>query len=175
MKRTSIRLLIALVLLDLAPIARAQEEETSSPRRGAPITILQINDVYSTVPVDGVGGLARVATIKKQLAAAGAHPLLMLGGDFLSSSVASTVFKGAQMIAALNAAGLDVATLGNHEFDFGVETLLTRMAEAKFDWVVSNVVDRQTHAMVGVDASVNGGPSTGRGRSGRNRLQAIFD
>ncbi|MEQ1869820.1 MAG: bifunctional UDP-sugar hydrolase/5'-nucleotidase, partial [Vicinamibacterales bacterium] len=105
--------------------------------------------VYSTVPVDGVGGLARVATIKKKLAAAGAHPLLMLGGDFLSSSVASTVFKGAQMIAALNATGLDVATLGNHEFDFGVETLLTRMAEAKFDWVVSNVVDRQTKAMVG--------------------------
>ncbi len=106
----------------------------------APLTILQINDVYSTVPVDGVGGLARVATLKKQLTAAGRTPLLMIGGDFLSSSVASTVFKGEQMIAALNATGLDVATLGNHEFDFGVDLLLTRMRQAKWQWV-----DRERH------------------------------
>ena len=45
------------------------------------------------------------------------------------------------MIASLNAAGLDIATLGNHEFDFGVEVLLQRMAEAKFKWLVSNVVE----------------------------------
>ena len=73
----------------------------------------------------------------------------MLAGDFLSSSVASTVFKGEQMIAALNAAGLDVATLGNHEFDFGVEVLLQRMAEARFSWVISNVVDTQTGQPIG--------------------------
>jgi 5'-nucleotidase len=73
----------------------------------------------------------------------------MLAGDFLGGSVASTVFKGEQMIAALNAAGLDFATLGNHEFDFGIDTLLARMSEAKFQWVVSNVVDRQTGRPVG--------------------------
>ncbi len=88
--------------------------------------------MYSTVPVDGVGGLARVATLKQQIARAGRTPLMLLAGDFLSSSVASTVFKGEQMIAALNAGGLDLATLGNHEFDFGVEVLLQRMAEARF-------------------------------------------
>ena len=48
----------------------------------------------------------------------------MLAGDFLSSKVASTVFKGGQMIAALNAAGLDMATLDNREFDFGVNLLV---------------------------------------------------
>jgi len=73
----------------------------------------------------------------------------MIAGDFLSSSVESTVFKGEQMIATLNAAGLDVATLGNHEFDFGIDVLLQRMAEAKFQWVVSNVVDRRTGKPVG--------------------------
>ena len=90
----------------------AQQEEPSSPRSGAPLTILQINDVYSALPIDGAGGLARVATLKQQLAAAGRTPLLVLAGDFLSTSVASSVFQGEQMIAALNAAGLDVATLG---------------------------------------------------------------
>jgi 5'-nucleotidase len=105
--------------------------------------------VYSTVPIDGVGGLARVATLKRQLAASGRTPLLLLAGDFLSTSVASTVFKGEQMIAALNAAGLDMATLGNHEFDFGVDVLLQRMAEAKFTWLIANVVDVRTNAPIG--------------------------
>ena len=82
------------------------------------------------VPIDGLGGLARVATLKQQLAAAGRTPLLVLAGDFLSPSVASSVFKGEQMIAALNAAGLDLATLGNHEFDFGDDVLIQRMREA---------------------------------------------
>ena len=72
---------------------------------------------------------------------AGRTPLLVLAGDFLSPSVASSVFKGEQMIAALNAAGLDLATLGNHEFDFGDDVLIQRMREANLQWVVSNVVD----------------------------------
>ena len=142
-------LAIALVL-GMGWPAVAQRDEPGSPRAAAPLTILQLNDVYSITPVEGgVGGLARVATLKQTLAAAGRTPLLMIAGDFLSSSVESTVFKGEQMIATLNAAGLDVATLGNHEFDFGVEVLLKRMSEAKFDWVISNVIDRQTGKPVG--------------------------
>lgn len=131
------------------PLRAQVREDQSLPRARAPLTILQINDVYSTVPIDGVGGLARVATIKKQLAAAGRTPLLMIGGDFLSSSVASTVFKGEQMVEALNAIGLDIGTVGNHEFDFGVDMLLTRMAQAKWQWVIANIVDRRTGRIVG--------------------------
>jgi 5'-nucleotidase len=127
----------------------AQQEEPSSPRARAPLTILQINDVYSTLPVDGVGGLARIATLKQQLAAAGRTPFLVLAGDFLSPSVASSVFKGKQMIDALNAAGLDLATLGNHEFDFGDDVLIERMHDARFQWVVSNVVDTNTGKPIG--------------------------
>src|SRR5262245_52594846 len=84
----------------------AQQEEPSSPRAVAPLTFLQVNDVYSTTPVDGLGGLARVATLKQQLAAAGRTPLLVVAGDLLSPSVASSIFKGEQMVAALNAAGM---------------------------------------------------------------------
>jgi len=123
----------------------AQQEEPGSPRARAALTLLQINDIYATTPVDGVGGIARVATIKNTIAATtGRAPLLVLAGDFLSPSVASSVFKGEQMIAALNAAGLDMATLGNHEFDFGDDLLIQRMHEAKWQWVVSNVIDTRT-------------------------------
>lgn len=130
----------------------AQYDQPASPRAAAQLTILQINDVYSTVPIDDIGGLARVATIKRQIAEAGRPTLLLIGGDFLSSSVASNVFKGEQMIAALNATGLDVATLGNHEFDFGVDTLLTRMAQARWQWVIANLLDKRTGRIIG-DAS----------------------
>jgi 5'-nucleotidase len=139
----------ALLAATFAASAGQQLDDVGAPRVGAPLTILQLNDVYSTVPVDDVGGLARVATLKQQLTAGGATPLMLLAGDFLSSSVASTIFKGEQMVAALNAAGLDIATLGNHEFDFGAEILLQRMAEARWQWVVANVVDRTTGKAVG--------------------------
>jgi 2',3'-cyclic-nucleotide 2'-phosphodiesterase (5'-nucleotidase family) len=144
---------VAVVLLGPANAGHdavfAQQEEPTSPRAAAPVTFLQINDVYSTIPIDGLGGLARVATIKQQLAAAGKTPVLVIAGDFLSPSVASSIFKGEQMVAALNAAGLDFATLGNHEFDFGSDLLIQRMAEAKWQWVVSNVVDTDTGKPIG--------------------------
>ncbi|MGE0448723.1 MAG: bifunctional UDP-sugar hydrolase/5'-nucleotidase [Vicinamibacterales bacterium] len=157
--RASLRWCLALTLLLGAPAStpwrapalRAQlHEDPAHPRARAPLTILQINDVYSTVPVDGAGGLARVATLKREvMKTPGRTTLLMLGGDFLSSSVASTVFKGEQMIEALNAVGLDIATLGNHEFDFGVDLLVTRMRQARWQWVIANVVDRRTGRPVG--------------------------
>jgi 2',3'-cyclic-nucleotide 2'-phosphodiesterase (5'-nucleotidase family) len=124
-------------------------EELSAPRAQAPLTILQINDVYSTVPIAGRGGLARVAGLKQALTKAGRTPLLILAGDFLSPSVASSVFKGEQMVAALNAAGLDIATFGNHEFDFGLDVLRQRIAESKWTWVVSNVTDRAGRPIAG--------------------------
>jgi 5'-nucleotidase len=149
-RRSLIRaLVLAFAVAAVVTRGSAQHEEPGSPRARSSLTILQINDVYSTVPVDERGGLARVATIKRRLAQDGRTPLLLLAGDFLSPSVASSVFKGEQMISALNAAGLDFATLGNHEFDFGDQVLIDRMNEARWQWLVANVVDRETGAPIG--------------------------
>lgn len=125
----------------------AQQAEPAT--RAAALTILQINDVYETVPIEGVGGLARVATLKQNVTRSGGTPLLILAGDFLSSSVASSIFKGRQMVEALNVMGLDIATLGNHEFDFGKEVLLERMAGSRFQYLVVNVLDEDTGRPVG--------------------------
>ena len=141
--------IVAAIALSAITAVPARQEEPGSPRARTPVTFLQINDVYATSPIDDVGGLARVATLKHRLADAGRTPFLVLAGDFLSPSVASSVFKGAQMIAALNAAGLDLATLGNHEFDFGDDALIDRMHEAKWQWLVSNVVDTRTGQPIG--------------------------
>src|SRR5688500_16080264 len=141
---TRVLLALAVAVLTVAP-----QDQPATRRDLPPLTFLQINDVYSTVPVADVGGVARVATLKQRIAAEGNTPFFILAGDFLSSSVASTVFKGEQMIAALNAAGLDMATLGNHEFDFGADVLRQRMKESKWQWVASNLVDGTGKSMPG--------------------------
>ena len=110
------------------------------------LTLLQINDHYVLEPVDGGrrGGMARLATLVREIRRENPNTLFVLAGDTLSPSVESTLLKGAQMIAALNAIGLDLATFGNHEFDFGPSVLVERMKESKFRWLSANVVDRRS-------------------------------
>lgn len=130
----------------IAISARPLWGEALGSREGAQLTVLHLADVYEMSPTSGgkYGGLARVAALERQLAAEKRHVLMTIGGDFLSPSVASSVFQGEQMVSALGAMGLDLATLGNHEFDFGPEVLRQRMREAPWDWVVSNVLDTAT-------------------------------
>ena len=115
------------------------------------LTILQVNDIYSLEPVDEGrrGGMARLATLVKRLRAENPNTLFLLGGDFLSPSILSTYLRGRQMIAALDAIGLDAVTFGNHEFDFGPAVLIERMRESRFAWISSNVRDRRSGGAFG--------------------------
>ncbi len=110
------------------------------------VTILHVNDVYQFAPVDGGnrGGLARLLTLKKQAAAENPNIIFTLGGDTLSPSVETRTYRGAQMIDAWNAVGLDYSVLGNHEFDIKTSELLDRMKESKFTWLGANVIDTAT-------------------------------
>ena len=92
-------------------------------------------------PVAGRGGLARVATLVRTLERESPNTIFALAGDTLSPSLLSTLRRGAQMIEGWNALGLDVAAFGNHEFDFGPAVLTLRIAESRFPWLATNVVD----------------------------------
>src|SRR5688572_5252614 len=100
------------------------------------VTILHVNDVYQFIPVDGGrrGGLARLLTIKKEALKENPNTIFTLGGDTLSPSVETRTYKGAQMIDAWNAVGIDYSVFGNHEFDIKTAELLQRMKESKFTW-----------------------------------------
>jgi 5'-nucleotidase len=101
---------------------------------------LLVNDVYRLEPdSSGRGGLARVATIVRTLRSQADHTLFVLAGDTLSPSPLSALLRGRHMVEAWNAVGLDAATFGNHEFDWGPDLLHTRMAESRFAWFSSNV------------------------------------
>ena len=132
---------VTLILLATAFAVRGQQEEGTTR-----ITLLQVNDTYQFAPVDrGTrGGLGRVVTLKKQIQKDSPNTLFLFAGDTISPSVESITHKGAQMIEAWNVAGLDYATFGNHEFDFGPEILLERIKESRFGWVAANVIDKKT-------------------------------
>jgi 5'-nucleotidase len=147
----SMTLLVLAALLAVSSgiiqIGSAQQQTECTTK----ITLLQVNDVYQFAPVDrGTrGGIARVITLKKEIQKESPNILFLLAGDTISPSVESITYKGAQMIDSWNAAGLDYATFGNHEFDFGPDVLLARMKESRFDWIAANVIDRKTGAPFG--------------------------
>lgn len=123
-------------------------EPTSSKEDGKlEVVFIQINDVYEIAPLEGgkSGGMARVATLKKQYQQLNKNTLVVIAGDFVSPSVFNSLqfngkrIRGKQMIEAMNAAGMNLAIFGNHEFDINDSELQERINESDFQWVASNV------------------------------------
>ena len=118
-------------------------------------TLLQLNDVYELTPLNAgkTGGLARVATLQKQLKAENPNTYSILAGDLLSPSALGTAkmndeaLAGKQIIDVFNYLHWDYATFGNHEFDIGKKALLDRLAETKTLFFSSNVLDAETHKL----------------------------
>lgn len=119
----------------------------ASPTRVG-FTVLHLNDVYEITPVEGgqAGGLARVAGLRQQLLRDDPNTITVLAGDFLSPSALGTArvdgerLAGRQMVDVLNTLGLDVAALGNHEFDLSEDAFRARMTEAEFPHVSANAI-----------------------------------
>ncbi len=128
---------------------RAGAAAGAPPPGTAPVVqLLLVNDVYVTDTLrDGRGGVARVAALRDSVArATGAPVLFLLAGDVLSPSVLSKWYQGRQMVEGFNAARLDLATLGNHEFDGGRPALLAALAASRFRWLSGNCGDATTGA-----------------------------
>src|SRR6266496_1166227 len=120
------------------------------------IVFVQVNDVYEIAPLaNGTeGGMARVATLKKQYIQKNPNTVLVMAGDFVSPSVYNSLqyegkrIRGKQMIEAMNAAGMDMAVFGNHEFDITESELQSRINESNFLWISSNSFHKQKDSIV---------------------------
>src|SRR5678815_1095571 len=149
--------LVAAVLVVIGWGDRAVKAEMAAP---ASFTIVHLNDVYEIDAVEGgqQGGLARVATVVDRLKQRG-PVLTTLGGDYLSPSALGTAIvdgqpmAGRQMVDVLNAAGVDWATFGNHEFDVSEAAFRAHLGQAKFKLVSTNVADGQGVPFAGVPTS----------------------
>jgi len=107
----------------------------------ATVTFLHINDVYEISPKQGRGGFAPLMTLLKQERARAPAAITTLGGDLIHSSMMSGITKGAHMIELTNAIGMDVAVVGNHEFGYGPEVFRQRVAESRYPWLGTNILE----------------------------------
>jgi 2',3'-cyclic-nucleotide 2'-phosphodiesterase (5'-nucleotidase family) len=141
-----IKLVLATAILTTTSCKTARNVGATKDDGKLEVVFVQVNDVYEIAPVSGgkEGGMARVATLKKQYKQQNANTFLVMAGDFVSPSVYNSIqyngkrIRGAQMIEAMNAAGMDIAVFGNHEFDITEQELQERINESGFLWVASN-------------------------------------
>jgi 5'-nucleotidase / UDP-sugar diphosphatase len=116
-------------------------------------TILFFNDIHGylqpfTIKRNGeteeVGGIARLATLIREITDENRKrdipTFVLLAGDILQGTPMSTVFKGHPDIECFNTMGVDAMTVGNHEFDFGVENFLLLKREARFPFLSANIL-----------------------------------
>ncbi len=127
------------------------------------LVLVQVNDVYEIAPLSGnMGGMARVASLKKQYQQKNPNTMLIMAGDFLSPSVYNSLayegkaIRGRQMVEAMNVAGMDLVVFGNHEFDIKEAELQSRINESTFNWVSTNTFHKTTDGVGPFTKSTNG-------------------
>lgn len=110
------------------------------------ITLLHTNDTHSHIEpfgpgngaASGKGGIARRATLVKQLRASIPNVLLLDAGDTFQGTPYFNQYKGKLDYQLMSMVGYEASTLGNHDFDNGVESLMEAMAFAKFPFLNCN-------------------------------------
>lgn len=125
-------LLVLCLVLSLSCTAFAVDE--AKPLDGKTV-ILHSNDVHGAIDL-----YAAMASLKADYAAQGAEVILADAGDYSQGTVYVSVNKGADAVTMMNATGYDVATIGNHEFDYGYAQLAENMKAAKFKVLCADVL-----------------------------------
>ena len=110
-------------------------------------SIMTINDKGKPEPVGSLMGYANMAALAADYEAKGANVIIADAGDFSQGSTHVSISKGLEAVNMMNAAGYDVATLGNHEFDYGYAQLTENLKSAKFDVVCCNILDADGKAI----------------------------
>ena len=134
MKKKVLSLLLAVVMTFSLAVTANAAEETAQDLDGD-IVILHTNDVHGAI-----SGYAKVAALKDAYEARGAYVLLMDAGDFIQGDPTVSTSEGATAVELMNLAGYDVASMGNHEFDYGYQNLKDLEADADFTIVDANVL-----------------------------------
>ncbi|MDE3143958.1 MAG: bifunctional metallophosphatase/5'-nucleotidase [Bacteroidota bacterium] len=132
----------AILLFPLCSVAQPKKDT---------LCIIQINDVYEISPLQNgkAGGMARVASIIKENKKH-YQTFAVVAGDFLNPSVMGTAsyenekINGRQMVDLFNHIGINLVTFGNHEFDIPEKVLQQRINESNFEWISSNVFEKDS-------------------------------
>jgi len=124
-------LCLAMVLTFAVPLASAAEQLNSED-----IVILYTNDVHTYI--DGALSYDIIAGVKDELSKQYENVLLVDAGDHIQGTAFGSMDKGKTIIDLMNAAGYDLATLGNHEFDYDMEGTMNVIEWADYPYVSCN-------------------------------------
>ena len=152
-KFSSLLLALVMTLALLVPTTWAAEKSND-------LVVLYTNDVHCQVDQaknkdTGVLtniGYAGVAALKKQMQAEYNNVLLVDAGDHSHGGPIGTLSKGAYLVDIMNKTGYDYATVGNHEFDYGMPQLLTNIKAASYQYLSCNFARTDGTAIEGVKA-----------------------
>ena len=138
-KLLSLLLVLAMVLTLGSTAALADTEPSTledflSGDLEGKIVILHTNDVHGALT-----GYAKIAAARDAIEEKGAKVLLVDDGDYIQGTAYVSLVKGQTAVDLMNLAGYDVATVGNHEFDYGFENLIHILAKAQYKTVAANV------------------------------------
>ena len=127
-----------------APAAFAEETNCFFGDK-ADVTILYTNDVHTYIDNKSPKPTyAAIAALKKSIEDTGRDVLLVDAGDHIQGTAYGSMDDGATIIELMNEAGYDLATPGNHEFDYGMARVKAVIQEADFPYVSCNWVDLRT-------------------------------
>ena len=135
-----------LKLLGTAAVIGAAAPEAFAAKKATALTILHTNDVHSRLdpfPMDGSrnagrGGVARRATLVRQIRQEQKNVLFFDAGDIFQGTPYFNVYKGEPEILAMNQLGYDAGTIGNHDFDGGIDNMVTQFGKATFPLLIAN-------------------------------------
>ena len=137
---------LALGYLNTLPVGGVWDDDTVH------VTILHTNDVHSRIdpfPMDGgrnagQGGVARRASIIDDIRTSSSNVLLFDAGDIFQGTPYFNMFGGELEIKLMSQLGYSASTMGNHDFDAGIEGFVKQFPHANFPFVVSNYDFRDT-------------------------------
>ena len=120
----------------VAPTAAPTEAPTEPPVVYSDIAILYTNDVHTYI--DNPLSYDVIAGIKAELEKEYDYVLLVDAGDAVQGTAYGSMDKGATIVKLMNAAGYDLATLGNHEFDYGMDGAMNVIDWAEYPYTSAN-------------------------------------
>ncbi len=107
------------------------------------LVILYTNDIHCAVEEEQLG-YAKLAAYKKQLKADGKNVLVADAGDYVQGAPIGMISKGAYIVDIMNQVPYDVAAVGNHEFDYGMDQFDKLIERANFPVVCCNLIDEES-------------------------------
>ena len=131
-----------------APAASAEETNCFLGEKSA-VTILYTNDVHTYIDKKSPElTYAGIAALKQSYVDAGQNVLLVDAGDHIQGTAYGSMDDGETIIKLMSEAGYDLATPGNHEFDYGMDRAKELMRDADFPYLSCNWVDLRTNLRV---------------------------